>query len=77
MITNVLSKSLFASKTFWVNTISILLTVIEALTTANIPFISSKFFYLLVFILNIMLRYITNEPVTLKGNEIVQINTGL
>lgn len=52
-------KSIFASKTFWVNVLTI-----AAGYVGNIP---SKYGLPAAGIINIVLRFLTNQPVSLTG----------
>lgn len=62
-------KSLFASKTFWVNLVSgSVMFLTGSDTLAIIPPAAVPFVAAFVFALNIGLRMVTTEPVSLTGN---------
>lgn len=57
-------KSLFATKTFWVNLISGAVALLESQELLNvIPDVYEAGLVVVVFGLNIVLRYITTQPV--------------
>jgi hypothetical protein len=70
----VATKSLFASKTVWVNVISAVVMFLEGQEFLNvIPDTWEALLAALVFGLNIILRFITTQPVTISGNEKVSV----
>ena len=56
------SKSIFASKTFWVNAITIVLAII-AITDPQAIHMNSAYLLWISGVLNIFLRFLTNQPV--------------
>lgn len=81
MKTLIRSKSLFQSKTIWLNLLAVLLPIaaeiIEAVVGVSevLEFDAKTVTYLLLglAILNILLRRVTKQPVTLKGDEFVEV----
>lgn len=62
------TKSIFASKTFWVNAITILLAIFAITDPAAIG-INPAHFLWAAGVLNIFLRYLTNQPVSITGKS--------
>lgn len=66
-----MTKSIFASKTFWVNLISGVVTFFEGQQFLDIiPDTVEPSLLALVFALNIVLRYITSQPVAITAGGI-------
>lgn len=64
-----MTKPLWQSKTFWVNLISATIAILEGQQITNIiPADWQAEVIALVFALNIALRYITTQPVSLTGS---------
>lgn len=69
-VTTMASKSIFESKTFWVNALAFSIGFVNLLVAQ--PFIPpevSRFFPLVLGLLNVGLRWITGEPVSLSGSK--------
>lgn len=68
-IQNADGKSILASKTLWVNVLTILITIVTALSGAD--FIPAEYMVwitaLVLPILNVILRFFTNEPVSVEA----------
>lgn len=63
------SKSIFQSKTFWVNALAFAIGIINLLVAQPfIPAEVSQYFPLVLGLLNVGLRWVTGEPVSLKGS---------
>lgn len=61
-------KSIFQSKTFWVNLITFLLVILGQDVLVSIG-LTAKLQMVIITTLNVILRFITNQPVTLVGGE--------
>lgn len=61
-----MTKSIFASKTFWVNLLSAVLTGMEMSNTVDYLTVDQQAqFAVVVMVLNIVLRFITSKPVSI------------
>lgn len=67
-----MSKSLFASKTFWVNAIAALVALLSSLSGSELiagnPQLAQAF-VLIVSLLNVYLRWLTDSPVHLARSS--------
>lgn len=66
------TKSIFASKMFWVNAITIALAVL-AITNPDMLGINPAHVAWGAGVLNIFLRFLTNQPVSLTGGQSVEV----
>jgi hypothetical protein len=73
-VVTVISKSLFKSKTFWFNVAVVLVAVVDALAVQNVALVTEPWFVALVGFVNVVLRPLTKQPVTLKGGERVEVD---
>lgn len=62
------SKPIWQSKTFWLNVITISLAILSITEPAFIH-VDAKTLMWITGILNILLRFLTHEPVSLTGNN--------
>lgn len=60
-------KSLFSTKTFWVNLLMAILTILDMQYFGNLVPESIK--AIIVLGVNMVLRLLTNQPVTLAGGK--------
>ena len=59
-------KPFWQSKTFWFNAIVLLVAVFEALGQLNLSWLNPEIVVVVLTIGNVLLRFVTKEPVTLK-----------
>jgi len=57
-------KPFWESKTLWVNVIGLIIVVIQYFQGVNIPILSPELSVAILAILNIVLRFVTNQPVS-------------
>lgn len=74
--TMVTSKSVFTSKTFWLNAITFVVALLTSLMGTD--FIQSHpdvvaIFVMVLNMLNIILRFLSDRPVTTFGNDIKNV----
>jgi len=61
-----MAKSIFASKTFWVNVAAVVFLALQSAGVGNIT-LNPEVIAFVVALVNIALRYVTTTPVTLLG----------
>lgn len=61
-------KAIWQSKTFWLNAISIVLAILAITEPTLIP-IDPKMLLWITAVLNIVLRFLTNQPVSVTGSK--------
>jgi hypothetical protein len=61
-------KLFWQSKTFWLNVVTIGLAIL-AITDASLIPIDPKMLLWIIGVLNILLRFLTNQPITLTANQ--------
>ena len=61
------TKSVFSSKTLWANVIVMLVTAITAIQGDLANYVDPEVVVFLLGVLNVFLRFITTQPVTLTG----------
>lgn len=66
------TKSIAASRTFWINAITITLAVL-ALTSYDVLGVNPAHIAWVSGVLNIFLRFLTNQPVSLAGSDVVEV----
>lgn len=66
------TKSIAASRTFWINAITITLAVL-ALTSYDVLGVNPAHIAWVSGVLNIFLRFLTNQPVSLTGGQSVEV----
>lgn len=59
--TQMFSKSMFASKTFWINTIGVALEIAQLVSGLRV--VPSQYMALILGVLNVVMRSLTNQPV--------------
>lgn len=73
MTTMVVSKSIFQSKTFWINVITAVVMMITALADSSLIKDNPQVFAAVMMVnnfLNIALRYLSSQPVTTMGGDV-------
>lgn len=76
MTTMVTSKSIFQSKTFWLNIVTFIVAMLTSLMGTDMVQSHPEavtVFVMILNVLNIILRYLSGKPVTTFGNDIKQI----
>jgi hypothetical protein len=76
IMTTVISKSLFASKVFWLGVAQLAVGVIDLVKTNVLESETAAWGAVVSGALTIVLRLLTKQPVTLKGGEPKQIPNG-
>lgn len=62
------TKSIFESKTLWANVIVMVITALTAIQGDLSEYVNPESVVFVLGVLNVFLRFITTQPVTLTGN---------
>jgi hypothetical protein len=68
------SKAAWRSKVLSFNAIALVALALESAQLADLPFVASPYFLFAVILVNGLMRFPTNRPVTLTGGDMVAVD---
>jgi len=67
------AKAMWRSKTLWFNLVMFAALLLEAATTANLPFVDSEWFVFFVLAVNAVLRVLTAQPLSVHAGDLTTV----